>query len=55
MENTKETSIYTSYVKDVFIELLKADETKSKSVYDLMSIAVELIKQARGELYENGN
>ena len=43
--NAKDISIYTSYAKDLFIELYKIN--KDASMESLMKLCVDLIKQAK--------
>ena len=44
--NSKDTSMYTSYAKDIFIQLTITDDDSTLKK-DLMTHAVELVKQAR--------
>lgn len=43
----KDTSIYTSYAKDIFLEMLSMDKEEGIPAKELMQAAVDLVKQAR--------
>lgn len=44
----KNQSIYTSYAKDIFCELMhNVDKSKTPEVKDVMSLSISLVKQAK--------
>ena len=46
--DSRTATMYTSYAKDIFVELISQEHNKgSDSEKDLMSMAIDLVKQAR--------
>lgn len=48
------TTMYVSYAKDIFIAMLPAAKEKELALIEVMKLAIEIVKLARGE-FENGN
>jgi hypothetical protein len=57
---SKDVSMFTSYAKDIFIELMKLDDSKTITSSEMMKKAIDLIKQAktsfeRTEIFQDSN
>jgi len=48
----KDVSIYTSYAKDLFIEIASSKIAENKTAEEMMSQAIALVKQARDSFKE---